>query len=88
MVELSAVGRSSFAVTGYTYNPANNSITLTWESEPGATYTVRTSSDLITWDGDLGDQITADAGTTTTRTLDASPVAAPGNPLYFRVEKN
>ena len=46
------------------------------------------ATDLTNWDANLDDGIEADAGETTTRSLDIAGLASEDGKLFFRVETN
>lgn len=77
----------SFELIITDYSLADDMITLSWTSQPGATYIVRYSTDLSDWNNDLDDSVVADPGETTTRTFDVSGLASEGGELFFRVER-
>lgn len=78
----------SFIIKSFDYDQEGESITLTWTSRPGETFIVRYSFDLIDWSSDVGDNIAADAGETTSATLELPefPLENAGQ-VFFRVEK-
>ena len=86
---LSVEIEQSFDITAVDYNPDDNEITLSWDSQENESYAVRWSRDMVEWDGDLNDDVPAAAGeTTTTMTFDLSDAGLEGaQRVYFRVEK-
>lgn len=77
----------AFAITEIIYDPDADSITLTWNSRPGELYSLRFTTDLGDWDADLDDGIPADAGETTTKTIDLSgTILADAARAFFRVQ--
>ena len=81
------VGPDDFFVTAFNLNP-NGTVTLTWNSDPGATYTLHYSFDLTgaisTWPDEADD--IASGGATTTYTTGISFSTSPR--AFFSVEKN
>jgi hypothetical protein len=81
------VGADDFFVTSWLVNPTGT-VTLTWNSKPGATYTLRYSTDLAgtvdAW-ADENDDI-ASGGDTTTYTTAAS--FSSQRRVFFSVERN
>lgn len=76
-----------FAITEIIYDPVADTITLTWNSRPGELYSLRFTTDLGDWDADLDDGIPADAGETTTKTIDLSGTnLADATRAFFRVQ--
>jgi hypothetical protein len=82
---LGALG--GLVITGVDYSPADDSVTLTWNSKPNATYVVVFSYDMIDWSGDLDDSAEADEGDSTTRTYTLSSAGiSDRKQVFFRVE--
>jgi len=81
------IGADNFVVTSWQVN-ANGTVTLTWNSKPGASYTLRYSTDLAgtvdAW-ADENDDI-ASGGDTTTYTTAAS--FSSQRRVFFAVERN
>jgi hypothetical protein len=81
------IGADNFIVTSWQVN-ANGTVTLTWNSKPGATYTLRYSTDLTgavnSW-ADENDDI-ASGGDTTSYTTAAS--FSSQRRVFFSVERN
>ena len=80
-----------FAITMINYSAQGETLTLTWDSQPGETYVVKYSTDLIDWDADLEDGIPAGIGETTNATFELAGFIGgqedePGA-YFFRVEK-
>jgi hypothetical protein len=76
--------REAFRILSIVYD--GNMISLTWNSEEGATYSVFYSTDLDSFPNDQDDSYPADLGDTTTYTFpNPQPEATR---LYFRVSKN
>ncbi len=77
-----------FAITKIAYDSATSSLTLTWNSNPGATYAVKYSSDMSNWDSDLDDGVPADAGDTTTVTFNLNGTGLENEArVFFRIER-
>ena len=77
----------SFAITEIGYDPDADTITLTWNSRPGEVYSLRFTTDLSNWDADLDDGVPADAGETTTKTIDLSGTSlVDATRAFFRVQ--
>jgi len=78
-----------FQITAIDYSPADNMLTLTWDSIPGAVYAINYSSDLVSWEGKLDDAI--DAASDAAETSSSFDLASLGlgnrEKLFFRVEK-
>ncbi|MFN0125063.1 MAG: LamG-like jellyroll fold domain-containing protein [Verrucomicrobiales bacterium] len=81
------VGPDDFFVTAFNINP-NGTVTLTWNSDPGATYTLRYSFDLIgaisTWPDEADDIASGGAATTYTTGISFSG----SQRVFFSVERN
>lgn len=78
----------SFAITQLDYSPGDDQVTLTWDSQEGASYAVKYSRDMKGWDADLDDSVDAAAGDSTTATFDLAPAGLAGaGRVYFRVER-
>lgn len=76
-----------FAITAFDYDPDDDSVTLTWNSNPGEKYAVRFTTDLGGWGSDLEDGVDADAGDLTTETFPLAPSGLTGaQRVYFRIE--
>lgn len=79
--------RTFFSITEIDYSPLDTTLTLTWESRKNLKYIVKYSADLVDWDGDIGDDIGADPGDTTTKSFNLSGAGLAGvDALFFRVE--
>jgi hypothetical protein len=78
-----------FQITAIDYSPADNMLTLTWDSIPGEVYAINYSSDLVNWEGKLDDAIAAasDAAETSSSFDLASLGLGNREKLFFRVEK-
>ena len=75
-------------ITEIDYDKTNDTVTLTWTSQPGASYTVYYSQDLENWDFDVEDNVEAEEGSGTT-TFGPFPNPSPGSLLgFFRVDLN
>ncbi len=73
-----------FAITGIAYNPAQNQLSITFQSKPGSIYALDSSDNLANW-LELNDFIPAE-GTQTTYTIDqVNPVAANLNTQLYRI---
>ena len=78
----------SFAITNIDYSPADQLLTLTWNSREGQTYAVKYSEDMKDWSADLDDAVEADAGDQTTKTFDlAGTELTDVGKVFFRVER-
>jgi len=77
-----------FVITEIIYSPADDMVTLTWNSSVGEEYAVKVSRDMMSWDADLDDGINADKGESTTETFDLGLAGFGGaGRLFFRVER-
>jgi hypothetical protein len=71
----------SFALTAWSWNAALRRMTLTWNSEPGATYRIETSPNLQAWSTENAS--VPSAGTSTSYTTSTLPAGAAR--MFFRV---
>ena len=77
-----------FEITAIDYSPGDDTLTLTWTSEPDKIYAVKYSRDLGDWGSDLDDGVEADEGPTTTEEFDLTEAGLQDEGrLYFRVEE-
>ena len=76
-----------FTIKEVEYTPADNQISLTWDSREGEFYVVKYSYDMQNWDSDLDDGIEADLGETTTKKFDLALPGIVSGRVYFRVDK-
>ena len=75
-------------ITNIGYTPADNMLTLTWNSREGVNYTVLYSKDMVDWGFDLDDGVPGAPGDSTTKTFNlASAGLADEERLFFRVEQ-
>jgi len=75
-----------FAITAVVLED-NGDVTLTWNSQPGASYTIYYSEDLINFDGDVGDGFIASPDEATTTKSFENPLPD-SDFLFFRVGQN
>ena len=87
-LETGAATVTPFMITEIEYSAVEQTVTLTWTSNPGQSYSVKVSGDLIDWDADLDDGVEADEGDTTTRSFGIAGLPSEGGDLFFRVERN
>ncbi|HWB03491.1 MAG TPA: LamG-like jellyroll fold domain-containing protein [Verrucomicrobiales bacterium] len=82
-----AINTASFVVTSFQRN-ANGTVTLTWNSSPGATYTVHYSFDMATpvmsWPDDADDVVSQGATTTYTTVIPFTN----NRRVFFSIERN
>ena len=55
-----------FAITNFTYKPASDEFTITWNSDPSRVYGIFFSTDSVDWRGDVNDSIDSALGETQT----------------------
>ena len=79
---------STFEITEISYSPASNTVSLTWNSEPGESFGVDASIDLSEWNIELDDNVAASAGETTTASFDLSFFGLEAEEaLFFKARK-
>ena len=81
---------SEFLIREFAFDPAANTVTLSWNSQPGETFIIQYSTDALDWTATLSnDPEAADPeGTITTQDFDLTETGANGLPkVFFRVEK-
>ncbi|MEM7791879.1 MAG: hypothetical protein AAF546_10800 [Verrucomicrobiota bacterium] len=79
--------KDSVEITAFNYDSSNGTVTLSWDSETGATYSIRYTEDLTeNFDGNLVCAINS-GGTTTTYGPIASPIPN-ATKLFFQVGKD
>ena len=76
-------GFTSFAIRSIEFDEDTNMITLTWDSQPGATYSIESSADLATFGDTVASDI-ASEGDITSFTF-ANPAVDGASRLFFRV---
>ena len=74
-----------FAITSIEFDQEADMITVTWDSQPGATYSIDSSTDLITF-GDEVESGIASGGEVTSLTF-ANPAVDGASRLFFRVNE-
>jgi len=87
---LPPLNSAPFMITEVSYDPADDLVTLTWNSKPNDTYTIKFSLDMTNWDADIEDGVAADPGDTTTVSFDLklTPSIVDAEAVFFRVERN
>jgi|TARA_B110000037_G_scaffold181675_1_gene208930 hypothetical protein len=79
---------ATFEITEISYSPASNTVSLTWNSEPGESFGVDASIDLSEWNIELDDNVAASAGETTTASFDLSFFGLEAEEaLFFKARK-
>ena len=86
VVSDSGPGRA-FEITAFDYSADTRTVTLTWPSSPTETFAVKYSTDMIDWGADLDDNVSADAGESTTATFKLPVDLVETLRVYFRIEK-
>lgn len=88
-VTIGAPPTNTIEITTCDYDPTTDSITLTWNSTPGATYRFTHSADLQAWSAPIGTPVTGDPGTTTSTTLNLTTLGlTPASQRFFRIEQD
>ena len=86
-MQVREAGPTTIEITDISINPANSTVTLTWNSNESANYSVFFSLDLIDWEGELEDGISGDPGNSTTRSFNLSDAGLQNeSKVFFRVE--
>lgn len=86
-MQVRETGPRTVNITDISINLSENTVTLTWDSIESDTFSIFASLDLIDWEMELNDNIIADPGTSTTRTLTLSDFGLENEEkLFFRIQ--
>lgn len=86
-IQVREISPRTITVKEVSFDQANGTVTLTWDSKETDLFSIFFSTDLLNFEGELDDGIQADPGDTTTRTFDLSSFGlADQGKLFFKVQ--